>query len=141
MSINRFFSQMIPLLNSTRNVILTVDFEKVVRSAKDLVAVTEEGPVVLISKRKLTDSESLLLKLLATYIGARLGVWDKGWLSKEELQEWLGKSRKITGTRLGELCREEVVIKLKESGGYQLSILGVKRLAEEILPQIKERTS
>jgi biotin operon repressor len=132
---------MIPLLKTTRKVILTVDFESVIKSAEDLVAVTEDGPAVLISKRKLTDSESLLLKLLAAYVGVRLGVLDREWLSKDELQEWLGKSRKITSTRLGELCREAVVIKTRDNGGYQLSILGVKRLVEEILPQIKERIS
>jgi len=137
-SINRFFSQTIPLFNAAHSAVLTVDLKQVIVASKGLVAVAEEGPVVLVSKQKLTDNESLLLKLLAAYIGGRLGVLNKMWLSRNELQGGLGKSRKITGTRLGELCREGLATKTEE-GGYQLSTLGVNRLVDEILAQIRSK--
>jgi hypothetical protein len=135
-SVNRFFSQMIPLFGVVRDVVLTADLNEVIEVSKGLVAVGEEGPVVLVSKEKLTDSESLLLMLLAAWIGGRLGVLDRVWMSREELRGWLGKSRKITGTRLGELCREGLAVKA-EDGDYRLSTFGVKRLVEELLFQIK----
>lgn len=137
-SINRFFSQTIPLFDAARSAVLTVDLKKVIVASKGFVAVAEEGPVVLISKQKLTDTESLLLKLLAAYVGGQLGVLDKMWLSRDELQGWLGKSRKITGTRLGELCREGLAVKTEE-GGYRLSALGINRLVDEVLAQIRSR--
>jgi hypothetical protein len=137
-SINRFFSQTIPLFDAAHSAVLTVDLKQVIESSKDLVAVADEGPIVLVSKQKLTDNESLLLKLLAAYIGGKLGVLDKMWLSRDELQGWLGKSGKITGTRLGELCREGLAVKTEE-GGYRLSTLGVIRLVDGALAQIRSK--
>lgn len=134
--INQFFGKMIPLFEATREVVLTVDLVEIVETAKGLVAVAEEGPAVLVPKEKLTDNEGLLLMLLAAYIGGRLGVLDKPWLSKEEMRIWLGKSGKITGTRLGELCRKGLVVRV-EDVGFRLSTLGVKQLIDEVLPQIR----
>ena len=98
---------------------------------------TPEGPVLLVSKQKVTDSETLLLHLLATYIGNKLGL-PKDYLTKEELQARLGKTGKITSTRLGELFREGYVIKTDE-GNYRITTLGIKRFQKEILPQIREK--
>ena len=137
-SVNRFFSQLLPVLDVVQGVVLSVDVQQVVEASKDMVAVGNEGPVVLVDKAKLTDSETLLLLLLAAWIGDRLGLLETGLLSKEELQGWLGKSSKITGTRLGELSREGLVVKTRE-GDHKLSTLGIKRLVDEILPQIKEK--
>ncbi|UCE95630.1 MAG: hypothetical protein JSV51_07915 [Candidatus Bathyarchaeota archaeon] len=138
-NVNRFFSQMVPLIAIARRAVLTVNLEEAIRAGEGLVAVAEEGPMVLVSKQRLTDNESLLLKLLAAYIGGRLGVLDRIWLSREELKGWLGKSGKITGTRLGELCHEGLVAKTEE-GRYRLSTFGIKQLIEEILPRIKRKT-
>ncbi len=138
-SVNRFFSKIVPVFDAARSVVLTVDLNEVVGASRGLVAVAKEGPVVLVPKQKLTDSEGLLLMLLAAYVGGRLGVLDKGWLSRDELQGWLGKNGKIVGTRLGELCRDGLVAKTEDGVGFRLSTFGVKRLIEELLPQIKSK--
>ena len=137
-SVNRFFNQMIPLFDIARSVVLTVDLKAVLEASKDLVGVSEEGAIVLVSKQKLTDTESLLLKLLGAYIGRQLGLLDRSDLSIEELQRWLGKSGKITSTRLGELCREGLV-KTSQKGSYRLSTLGIKQLVDEVLTRIKNK--
>ncbi len=136
--LNQFFSQMIPLFDAIQNMILTPDLGKVVEACKGVVAVTEEGPVVLIPKQKLTDNETLLLMLLAAWVSCKLGKTDKDELSGNKLQEWLGKNGKITGTRLGELRRERLVTKT-ENGEYRLSTLGIKRLVDDILPLIRNK--
>jgi len=59
-------------------------------------------------------------------------------MSKKELQTRLGKTSKITSTRLGELCREGVVIKTEE-GNYKITTIGIKRLQDELLPKIREK--
>jgi hypothetical protein len=135
--VNRFFSEMIPALNTVKKALLTVDVEKLIEDCKNIIAVAAEGPVLLVSRQKLTASETLALNLLATYIGNKLG-HSKDYLTKEELQAGLGKNAKITSTRLGELVREGLATKT-EDGNYRISTLGIKRFQEEILPEIREK--
>jgi len=136
-SVNRFFSEMIPALKIVKKALLTVDLEKLIEDCKNVIAVAPEGPVLLVSKQKLTDSETLTLHLLATYIGNKLGS-SKSFLTKEELQAALGKNAKITGTRLGELCREGYATKTDE-GNYRITTFGIKRFQEDTLPEIREK--
>ena len=135
--VNRFFAEMIPAFDVARRIILTVDMEKLVEDSKDIIAITPEGPELLVPRRKLTDSETILLNLLATYIGYRLGKLSREWLTKEELQAKLGKSMKITSTRIGELTREGMVLKT-EDGNYKITTKAT-RLLQEILPKIKTK--
>ena len=135
-SVNRFFSEMIPALQIVKKALLTVDLENLIEDCKNIIAVAPEGPVLLVSRQKLTDSETLTLHLLATYIGNKLGL-SKIFLTKEELQAGLGKNAKITSTRLSELCREGLATKTDE-GNYRITTLGIKRF-QEALPQIREK--
>ena len=136
-SINRFFTEMIPALQTVKKALLTVDLESLIEDCKNIIAVAPEGPVTLVTKQKLTDSETLTLHLLAAYIGNKLGQ-SKDVLSKEELQAGLGKSAKITSTRVGELIREGLATKTEE-GNYKITTLGIKRFQEEALPEIREK--
>ena len=138
-SINRFFSEMIPAFEVARKAVLAVDLEKLVDDCKNIIAVTSEGPRLLVSKQRLTDNETLSLHLLTAYLGHKLGLLDKESLSKEELQAGLGKSSKITSTRLGELYREGLATKTEEDQ-YRITTIGVKKLQEEVLPKIREKT-
>ena len=136
-SINRFFTEMLPALHTVKKALLTVDLESLIDDCKNVIAVAPEGPVLLVSKQKLTDSETLALHLLAAYIGNKLGQ-TKDVLTKEELQSELGKSAKITSTRVGELIREGLATKTEE-GNYKITTLGIKRFQEEALPEIREK--
>lgn len=136
-SINRFFTEMIPAIQAIKNVLLTVDLETLIEDCKNIIALAQEGSVILVSKQRLTDNETIILYLLAAYIANRLGQ-SKGYVTKEELQSGLGKSAKITSTRLGELIREGKATKTEE-GNYKITTLGIKRFQEETLPEIKEK--
>jgi len=138
-SVNRFFSEMIPAFEVAHKAVLTVDLEKLVGDCKNIIAVTPEGPRLLVSKQRLTDNETLSLHLLTAYIGNKLGLLNSDTLSKEELQARLGKSAKIASTRLGELHREGLVAKTEEDQ-YKITTIGVKRLQEEVLPKIRAKT-
>ncbi len=138
-SISRFFCEMIPAFDLARKITLTVDLRKLVEDFKDIIAIAPEGPEVLIPKQKLTDSETLLLNLLATHIAYKLGKLDREWLTKEELQDKLGKSMKITSTRLGELTREGIVLRTEE-GNYKITTKGTKQLQQEMLPKLRTKT-
>lgn len=137
-SVNKFFSEMIPALEVARKVVLTVDFQSLVEDCEDIIAVAPEGAALLVPKAKLTDSETLSLHLLGTYIGYKLGLLDSDAVSKEELRFRLGKSGKITSTRLGELCREEWAAKTGDDD-YKITTIGVKSLQREVLPRIKAK--
>jgi hypothetical protein len=136
-SVNRFFSEMIPALQVVRKALLTIDLENLIEECKDIIAVAPEGPVLLVSKQKLTDGETITLHLLAAYIGSKLGL-TKDYLTKEELQSGLRKNAKITSTRLGEFLREGYATKTEE-GNYKITVLGIKHAQEETLPQIIEK--
>jgi len=136
-SVNRFFSQVIPSFNMARKVMLTVDLQKLMEDVEGVIAIAPEGPELLISKQNFTDSETIQLYLLAVHIGHRLGHLNRDSFSKEELQTRLGKSSKITSTRLGELCREGMATKTEE-GNYKITTIGIKRLQEETILKIRE---
>jgi hypothetical protein len=103
---------------------------------KDVVAIAPEGPEVLIPKERLTDSETLQLYLLAAYMGYRLGKLPRVTMTKEELTAKLGKSLKITTTRLGELVKDGLALK-NDEGDYGITTIGIKGLQGETLSKIK----
>jgi len=130
-SVNRFFGEMIPTFDMARKVTLTVDLAKVIEDFKDIIAIAPEGPELLIPKDRLTDSEILQFYLLAAYVSFRLGKRLTDAMTKEELQAKLGKSMKITATRLGELVKQSIVTKT-EDGSFRIATIGVKKLQEDL---------
>lgn len=130
-SVNKFFSESIPAFEVARKMTLTVDLAKLIEDFKDVIAIAPEGPEILVPKEKLTDSETLQFHLLAAYVGYRLGKPPTDAMTKEELQVKLGKSMKITTTRLGELVKQGNVIKTNE-GDYRIATIAIKKLQEEL---------
>ena len=137
--VNRFFAEMIPAFDVVGKVLLTVDLKELIEDCRRVIAVTSEGPTISISKKMLTDSETLALLLLSAYVGHKMGLLDHDALAKEALVAELGKSSKITSTRLGELCREGWTSKTEE-GKYRLTTLSIKRLQDEVLPKARARS-
>jgi len=135
-SVNRFFSDMIPAFDIARKVTLTVDLAKLVEDFKDVIAIAPEGPEILIPKEKLTDSETLQLYLLAAHIGYRLGKLTRETMTKEELAAKLGKNMKITSTRLGELTKDGLTAKTEE-GRYKITAIGIKKLQDTTLSKTR----
>lgn len=139
--INRFFSEFLPSFETAKKLMLRVDLEGLVKDCEDLIGFSQkEGAYILISKSKLTDNETLLLWLLAYHIGFRLGLVENDAVSKEELQAKLGKTSKITSTRLGELVKNDLVAKTAEDK-YRITSFGVTQMQKEIMPKIKTKTS
>jgi len=137
-SVNKFFSEMIPVFDIARKVTLTVDLAKLIEDFKDVISIAPEGPEVLIPKERLTDSETLQLHLLASYIGYRLGKLTNETMTKEELAAKLGKNMKITTTRLGELIKQGMMSKTEE-GDCKITTLGLKMLQDEVLPRMRAK--
>jgi hypothetical protein len=130
-SVNRFFGEHIPTFDLARKVTLTIDLAQLIEDFKEVITIAPEGPELLIPKDKLTDSEVLQFYLLAGYIGFRLGKRLTDVMTKEELQAKLGKSMKITATRLGELVKQGTVVKTEE-GSFKIATIGIRKLQEEL---------
>lgn len=135
--VNKFFSETMPSFEILSNVMLTVDLQRLMEDCKGVVAITPEGIAVLVPKEQLTDNEALMLHLLAGYIAQKSGLTETGAMSKEALENSLGKSTKIISTRLGELTRKGHVVKI--DGDYKISTIGIKTLQNELLPKLRAR--
>ena len=138
--LSKFFNEFLPSFAIVNKLRLNVDTQTLAKDCEGLIAFSEEGPNLLVSKSKLTDNETLSLWLLAIYLGYKLGIMDGDALSKEELQAKLGKSGKITSTRLGELIKNDVVMKTADEK-FKITTYGVVQMQKEGLPKIKTKTS
>lgn len=139
-SVNKFFGETVSAFDIARKVTLTVDLAKVIEDFKDVVAISPEGPELRVSKKKLTDSEALRLYLLAAYIGFKLGKLSRETMTREELQAKLGKSMKITTTRLGELVKEGIAAKTEEAS-YKITTIGIVQLQKETLSRVLSKVA
>jgi len=138
--VNRFFGEFVPSFDVAKRLMLSVDLQGLVRDCEGLVAFSKEGANLLVSKDKLTDNETLLLWLLAYYVGCQLGILGSDVVSKEELQAKLGKSGKITSTRLGELVKSDMVMKTADEK-FKITTYGIMQMQKDIIPKIKTKIS
>ena len=138
--LNKFFSEFLPSFEIANKLQLNVDLQNLAKDCEALIAFSQEGANLLVSKSKLTDNETLSLWLLATYLGHKLGMINSDTVSKEELQAKLGKSGKITSTRLGELVKNDVVTKTADEK-FRITTFGVVQMQKESLPKIKTKAS
>ena len=138
--LGRFFSEFLPSFEIANKLLLSVDLQQLAKDCEGLIAFSQEGANLLVSKSKLTDNETLLLLLLAGYLGKKLSIVESDVLSKEELQAKLGKSGKITSTRLGELVKSDVVAKTVDEK-FRVTTFGVVQMQKDLLPKIRAKAS
>jgi len=138
--LNKFFNEFLPSFEIAKKLWLSVDLQQLAKDCDGLIAFSSEGSNLLVSKSKLTDNETLLLWLLASFVGHKLGLLERDVLSKEELQAKLGKSGKISSTRLGELVKNGVVTKTADEK-FRITTFGVVQMQREILQKIKSKAS
>jgi hypothetical protein len=137
--LSKFFNEFIPSFEVARKLWLSVDVQKLAKDCEGLIAFSPEGSSILVSKNKLTDNETLTLLLLAGYLGCKLNLMSGDDLSKEELQEKLGKTGKITSTRLGELVKMGWAIK-NDDDKFRITSFGVIQMQKDVLPRIIAKT-
>ena len=139
LSLSKFFSEFLPSFEIAKKLLLNVDNQQLAKDCEGLIAFSKEGSNLLVPGTKLTDNETLLMWLLASHLGHKLGILVVDTLTKEELRLKLGKSGKITSTRLGELVKNSSVTKT-ENEKFKITTFGVSLMQKEILPRIKSKT-
>ena len=138
--LSKFFAEFLPSFDVANKLLLSVDLRQLAKDCEGLIALSPEGANLLVSKNKLTDNETLLLWLLAGYLGHKLGLIADDAVSKEELQAKLGKSGKITSTRLGELVKGDLVAKTADEK-FMVTTFGVVQLQKDLLGKIRAKAS
>ncbi len=121
-----------------RNFGSCVDLKQLANDLIGIVAFSSDGASLMLPKNKLTDNEALSVWLTAYYLGSKLGMVNSDSLSKDELQIKLGKSGKITSTRLGELAKNGLVQKTVDDK-FRITTFGVVQTQKEVLPRIKSK--
>lgn len=138
--LNKFFNDFLPSFEVANKLLLNVDMQQLAKDCEGLIGFSLEGPNLLVSKSRLTDNETLLLWLLAVYLGHKLDILECDALSKEELQAKLGKSSKITSTRLGELAKSDMITKTTDEK-IKITTFGVAQLQKDLLSKIKSKAN
>ena len=136
--INHFFKDFIPSFEIAQKIWLSVDIQQLAKDLKGIVAFSSDGAGLLMSKNKLTDNEALSLWLTSYYLAHRLGIVNGDSISKDELQTKLGKSSKITSTRLGELAKNGLVQKTADEK-FRITTIGIFQMQKEVIPRIKSK--
>jgi hypothetical protein len=138
--LNRLFGEFLPTFEIANRLWLSVDLQKLAKDVESVISFSKEGANLLLPKSKLTDNETLILWLLAGYLGNKLGFLASEAMSKEDLQAKLGKSGKITSTRLGELVKNDLVERMDDDK-FKITTFGVVQVQKDILPKIKAKTT
>jgi uncharacterized protein (DUF2225 family) len=138
LSVNQFFKDFIPAFEIAQKLWLKVDLQQLSKDLVGIASFSAEGVNLLVPRNKLTDNESLMIWLSAVYLGNKLGMVNSDSLSKEELQIKLGKSSKITSTRLGELGKNSILLKTADEK-FRITTFGIVQTQKEVLPRIKTK--
>jgi len=138
--LSKFFSEFLPSFEVANKLLLSIDLQKLAKDCEGLVAFSQEGANLLVPNTKLTDNETLLLCLLANYLGTKLDLIKADSLSKEELQAKLRKSGKITSTRLGELVKSNLIAKTSDDQ-FRITTFGVAQMQKDLLVKIKAKAN
>ena len=138
--LSKFLNEALPSFEIVNKLRLTIDLKELAKDCEGIIGFSKEGPCLLVPKTKLTDNETLLLWLLAGYLGRKLGMLEDDSVSKLELQAKLGKSAKITSTRLGELTKNDLITKTRDEK-FKITTFGVSHVQKDTLPKIKAKLS
>ena len=136
--INQFFKDFIPSFEIAQKLWLSIDLQQLAKDLNGIAAFSTDGASLLVPKNKLTDNETLSIWLTAYYLGHKIGMVNSDSLSKDELQMKLGKSGKITSTRLGELAKNGIVLKTADEK-FRITTYGVVQTQKEVIPRIKSK--
>jgi len=136
--LNQFFKDFIPSFEIAQKLWLNIDVALLAKDLNGIVSFSGDGVSLLAPKNKLTDNDALLVWLAAYFLGHKLGLIKSDSLSKDKLQFKLGKSGKITSTRLGELVKNDFAAKTVDEK-FRITTFGVVQVQKEVLSKIKSK--
>ena len=124
-AIIHFITQIYPNLEIVQNIIYIPNLVQLAEKLVGLVEITSEGPI-LISGFDQPAKNMILLTLLGSYVGSKLGKIPKDTLSSIDLAKVTGKARKTVSNEIPRLISEGLVERTLE-GEYRLTTLGIRK--------------
>jgi hypothetical protein len=126
MSVNKYFSELYPSIQVVKKLVGAVDIEELVSKLSGKVEVKEDRINILVGG---DAKKKILLCLAGAYLGRKLGIFEKEFLTPKEISDYTGIDEKQTRARLSELRKEGLVIR-KEDGLYGFTPASMKELIE-----------
>lgn len=126
MSVNKYFSQLYPPLQIVRKLIGAVDIEDLMNKLSEKIEIKEDRINVLAG---VDAKKKILLCLAGAYVGTKIGIFSKEFLTPKEIANYTGIDERITRARLSELRKEGLVIR-KEDGLYGFTPASIKEIIE-----------
>ncbi len=111
MSINRYFSEILPSIEAVKKLIGAVDITDLMKKLEGLVEIREGRITVL---KDVDAKRKIILCLAAAYVGKALGLFEKDKLAPKEIAAYTGLDERVARARLSELRRAGLVIKYDE---------------------------
>lgn len=126
MSVNKYFSEIYPSLPAVKKLVGAIDLEELVNKLSGKIEIKEDR-INIVSGGD--AKKKILLCLAGAYLGKRLGIFEKEFLTPKEIANCTGIDERITRARLSELRKEGLVIR-KEDGLYGFSIASLKEVVD-----------
>lgn len=126
MSLNKYFSEVYPSLSAVKKLVGAVDIEELVNKLSGKIEIKEDR-INIISGGD--AKKKILLCLAGAFIGGKLGIFEKEFLTPKEIANYTGIDERITRARLSELRKDGLVIK-KEDGLYGFTVASLKEIID-----------
>lgn len=133
-------SKVYPTLELARKLVFQPDLSKLAESLVGLVEFAPEGLLVLASETP--ADEAILISLVGSYVGYRLGKIKDDTGSADELAKTTGKALKTISNQLAWMVDDGLVERIGR-GKYRITSLGIKRfdqIAEKLQPKGRAQT-
>ena len=132
----KFICTIYPTYEVVSKIILTIDYEKLLRDFAGIIAVAVEGPVLL--KRDIPTNQAIGFCLIGAHIGFKIGKLPKDTLSSGELAKLVSKASGTVANELTSMTKKGLVERVGK-GEYRIKTAGIIYYSKEVLPKIKEK--
>lgn len=132
-SILRFLSEVYPTYKVVSDLTINLDLEKLVRSLKGLVGISDEGLVIL--NTDLPADTSIMICLIGAHLSSRMGKMDKETLATGEITRLVGKAQKTIRNEIPGLIKKGWVDRVGR-GEYRATTAGIVQFQDQILTDL-----
>lgn len=126
-SVNQFLSKQIPAIDLAEKITLNYSVSDLLDKFKDYIKLTDEGPRVWLSNKKLSDKDVVCLQLITTKIGYLTGKLKSSSMSLQELYVSTNLKPKSISSRLSEVTKSGYVERDQTEQGtkYRITTQGI----------------
>jgi len=118
----KFICNIYPSYEVVSKIILTIDYEKILKDFAGIIAIANEGPVLL--RHDVATDQAIGFCLIGAHIGLKIGKSLKETLTSEELTKFTGKSSGTVANELTTMTKQGLVERVGR-GEYKITTAGI----------------